>query len=560
MTPGHDPLELARWTQLRPLALDALRFWNVFLGLSRVEGGAQPLADDELERLLAVVRAVSWIVSEHGAGPAPAAAGDPMQCADPLGPWWPQLVEPPHAAQMRIISGNGRRNYWAGELAAAAAAVNGFPVGAAVASLARPEAGHDNPGFTPVMSFIWGIVRLIHAINAQNSGPTYLCADLSGPYLLAGATASVGPGIADLPGRLLEMWELTGPAELPATARVRAIGRAALAAAMPNARNTKLADVAAALAAIPDRSRDVLFSGEVKDKGGAYTHVQGVVACKDIYVLTHSDENENSGRLLLADRSTRALIREVPLPVVGTSPRYFHPGGSQLIGDILVVPSESRKNRAVVSFFDVSNPADIREFDESLRVFDHDRDAAAAGITNVRLDGNEVWVLAVYDSGTVTVHVSPDLPGRKPFEKKFFDKVDEKHHQAMPLLTDTADRVFALGINRGNFPSDDVIVLYQVDLVRHTVRPFPDPSKAEFRFSTPGDSSLRWGTCIDILSESKLLMHCTSKFYKKGCHIGVFDGTPLAPRRAGDSAAPRRSSAAGKARTAAGTRRRTRKR
>jgi hypothetical protein len=73
--------------------------------------------------------------------------------------------------------------------------------------------------------------------------------------------------------------------------------------------------------------------------------------------------------------------------------------------------------------------------------------------------------------------------------------------------------------------SDDVVTLYLVDLVNGTVEPFPDEDKAEFKFSTPGDASLRWGSCIDIISESQLAMHCTSKHYRDGCHFSVFDAT-----------------------------------
>lgn len=522
-----DPREAALWATQRPVAQEALLFWNAFFGLSRAERRDQPLANAELERLLAILRAVSWAVSEHGGGAAPTAAIDPLGCGEPGRFWWRQLVSPTDGAQEPITCGFGRRNYRVGELPSAALATRGFPAGAALTALANPADGHSGAGFTPVMSYVWGAACLIHTINTRAGRPTYVCADLSAASLLAGATAFVGPESVDLSVRLRGVFDSAAPAEV--TTRGRALDALTLGASIPNVTNPKVPDVARALASLPKDSASLAFSGEVKDKGGVFTHLQGVAVYKDVYVLTQSDQFENAGRLLVADRATRSLLREVPLPIVSASPRYFHAGGCQLIGDLLVVPSETQDNASVVAFFDVSDPANIVEFDESLRVFDDQRDAAAAGVTNVTHDGQEIWVLAVYDSGTVTIYSTPDLPGRAPFTKRFAKKVSEKNHQALPLVTDTANRVFAVGINRGNLLSDDIVTLYLVDLVAGAITPFPDEKKAEFKFSTPGDPSLRWGSCIDISTGSDLVMHCTSKFYRKGCKIGVFDNSSAAP-------------------------------
>ena len=39
--------ESGLWARQRPLAEAALQFWNGFLGLSRVEGAAEPLTREE---------------------------------------------------------------------------------------------------------------------------------------------------------------------------------------------------------------------------------------------------------------------------------------------------------------------------------------------------------------------------------------------------------------------------------------------------------------------------------------------------------------------------------
>jgi N-acetylmuramoyl-L-alanine amidase len=313
---------------------------------------------------------------------------------------------------------------------------------------------------------------------------------------------------------------------------------AARAAGVLNVTNPKVANVPAAIAALPGDGRDTKFAGKIKEAGGNFTHLQGLAGYKGVYFLTQSDENENAGRLLVADRATRTLLHELRLPVVSTNPRYFHAGGCQVIGDILVIPSEAQDNKSIVCFFDVSDPLNVVEIPE-LRVFNDIRDAAAVGITNVTRDGREVWILAVFDSGTVDVYQSLDLAGRVPFTKIFSDKVSEKHHQAMPLVTDTTNRVCALGLNR-TFLGDDVVAVYAIDFAAGTVTLFPDPSKSDFEFKTHEGGSLRWGAAVEIVSDSAVVMHCTSKHYTNGCHVNVFDPAPSRQRGLKKASASRR--------------------
>jgi N-acetylmuramoyl-L-alanine amidase len=290
--------------------------------------------------------------------------------------------------------------------------------------------------------------------------------------------------------------------------------------------NPKLLDVPKALAAIPASGKDARFSGIVEHDRAGSTHLQGLVAYKDLHLLTHSDETRKSGRILVTDRrlGERKLIGEFTLPPSShVPPFYFHAGGCQLVGDCLAVPSETGQNKSMVAFFDVSDVSNIREIDVAMRVVRDQRDAAAVGITNFTRDGAEVWLLAVYDSGTVDFYESSDLAAGAPFRATFSYKIDEKHHQALPLLTDITDRVFAVGINR-TFFGDNVSVLYQVDIVNRKMTKFPDRP-----FSPKGGASLRWGANVEIVSPTKLVMHCTSRNYTNGCHINAFDAD--APKR-----------------------------
>ena len=182
-----------------------------------------------------------------------------------------------------------------------------------------------------------------------------------------------------------------------------------------------------------------------------------------------------------------------------------------MIGDVLAVPSESGQNSSVVAFFDVSNPLKIRELHSSLRIARTQRDAAAVGITTIIRNGQTVWLCGVYDSGSVDFYESPDLPGGAPFQPLFSSpiKVTEKNHQALLLFTDQANQVFAAGLNRGNFPYFDRLVLYTVDLVGKSMTPDPDRS-----YSTGGGTRLRWGAGLEIVGD-RLVLHCTERNYGK---------------------------------------------
>ena len=226
-----------------------------------------------------------------------------------------------------------------------------------------------------------------------------------------------------------------------------------------------------------------------------------------MHLLTHSDEGKPAGRNFIADRrpDQRRLLGTFDLPVVSaTEPYYFHAGGCQLLGDCLVVPCETGQNKSVVMFFDVSDHMQIREFDVGLRIPRNDRDAAAAGLTDFVREGHDVWLLAVFDSGTVDFYESLDLTDTVPFFSKFSCKVPEKHHEALVLLTDASNRVFAVGLNK-TFFGEDTAVLYEVDLANEKLNPVTEVS-----YTTRNGASLRWAASLEIVSDTNLRLHCTA--------------------------------------------------
>lgn len=294
-----------------------------------------------------------------------------------------------------------------------------------------------------------------------------------------------------------------------------------------DARNPILADVRAALDGVSTKAGKSKLAGKVKSDGDADSHLQGLAGYKDFFLLTHSDKSEQSGRILIVDRrpTVRKLVAEFRLPPLhAAGPPLNHAGGCQMIGDVLAVPCESGSNSSVVAFFDVRNPLSISELSASLRIPRNDRDAGAVGITTITRGGQEAWLCAVYDSGSVDLYESPDLPGGAPFRPVFQAplKVKEKDHQALLLFTDVSNRVFAAGLNRGNFPFFDRLVLYEVDLVGQSMRPDPERS-----YSTGGGARLRWGSTLEFIRDG-LALHCTSRNYGSGCELATFPTTALA--------------------------------
>ena len=383
---------------------------------------------------------------------------------------------------------------------------------------------------------------------------------LHDPEYLKALGAAIAAGVHEFVGQPVVTTMMEGREAAPATitgdraAAFRTpVEFTASAAVSPTAAATStvrppMAEVRKAVDALPKRGRKVKFAGPVA-RGGepGPSHIQGLAAYKDVFLLTHSDADKRSGRILVVDRvAQRKIVAEFRLPTFSTSgPSFFHAGGCQLIGDVLAVPSESGKNASVIAFFDVSDPMHIREFNGGLRIARNSRDAAAVGLTTFTRGGQTVWLLAAYDSGTVDFYESPDFPGGALFEAKFTCKVGEKDHQHLLLFTDQANRVFAVGLNRGNVFFVDRLVLYEVDFGGRTMKPDPDRD-----ISTGGGTRLRWGASLEVVSH-QLALHCTERDYGDSCTINSFQapGGPAGPARARATGTTRRAGAAKPKRT-----------
>jgi N-acetylmuramoyl-L-alanine amidase len=184
--------EATLWKPQSPTVETALSFWHGFFGLRKGAQHSTPLAATDLVRLRQIIRAVSWVESKHGSAGANQPRRDPMQCGNPNDAWWKELTGQ---------SGNGSRfiretppNYWARELAAAAANVGSFPSGAKISELTQNRKGHADPKFTKLHSYNWGIPYLLHRTNTKAGRRTYQCGDLSRSDLVRGAVEYNGGG------------------------------------------------------------------------------------------------------------------------------------------------------------------------------------------------------------------------------------------------------------------------------------------------------------------------------------------------------------------------------
>lgn len=306
----------------------------------------------------------------------------------------------------------------------------------------------------------------------------------------------------------------------------------------------RLANVEAAFRALTDVARVEYVRGRVV-ADGSYSHVQGIAVGSSHLLFTHSDENRESGRLLIADRASNQLTAWYTLPpftIPPEKPFFHHVGGCQLLGDLLVVACETGPRdvpRSVVAFLDVSDPTRPRELSH-LRIANGAARAMAAGITAIASAGSETLLVGVYEHGHVGFYEFNAL-GAPSEQPSFESRVTEDGHQAFLLLTDQQNEVFAIGVSSGGGLGQPEATLYR--LKRGGTG---SPARLEFVVSKkvePTDGGrLRWGATVVVPSEDRMVLYCTSRRFDRddfddeqsnehGCTLNLFERA--APKRAG---------------------------
>jgi hypothetical protein len=211
----------------------------------------RPLDRDAIERLVTIVRAVSWVESKHGTATTNQGRRDPMQCGSPQDAWWCELIVSGAPGQDRFITGPGGTNFFAGDLPAAAAARD-LPETANIDGLGNKALGHDDPAFNETLSYYWAVPFLIHRTNTGAGAQTYKCGDLSRERLIDGAVAYNGGGDPAYRDKIIEALTLSGGLPLPVET-LAAAARAAPAASIAAVNEA----VSRVLAALPSRRTTV---------------------------------------------------------------------------------------------------------------------------------------------------------------------------------------------------------------------------------------------------------------------------------------------------------------
>jgi hypothetical protein len=168
--------EARLWKGQEGRAQKAFDFWNDFLNLRMGnDANGPPMSKECKERFMALIRAMSWVESEHGDGAGNQPARDPMQSGNPNDKWWQGITG--MIAPDRIIRGPGKQPNFN---------LNQVP---GATGLGAPAKGHQSPQFTPDLSYYWGVLGLIHKTNngPKGGGKTYRCGECSWEQLIEGA-------------------------------------------------------------------------------------------------------------------------------------------------------------------------------------------------------------------------------------------------------------------------------------------------------------------------------------------------------------------------------------
>jgi hypothetical protein len=279
----------------------------------------------------------------------------------------------------------------------------------------------------------------------------------------------------------------------------------------PDTSNPKVTDARSLLSLVPNRGPDdfdVTGSTGVPFDPLFYSHVQGV-AQKDAYwLLTHSARRLDHG--LVFGASDTDLVSKIAVGGPGPNGTVLnHAGGCQRIGDYLVVPVETIGGPAAsrIVFLDIADPTNLRILDTP-SVPDRMRKAGAVGITSVAVDGQQTWVLAVYDDGAVDVYKSNGQPFAQVAFQPWFQTVANKNLQSFCLITDIHEQMFALGFElRG---AEDWVTLYPLPPGAKELRGI---SSRQFFTRGEDDVHFRWGAGIELKSDMAMDVLSTGRVF-----------------------------------------------
>jgi hypothetical protein len=307
----------------------------------------------------------------------------------------------------------------------------------------------------------------------------------------------------------------------------------------PDNWNTRLEDVGRAFDAVSQSGKRLHFNGSFDIGNQFKKHIQGMSSYRDYFFVVRNEINRSRGTVVVLKKSTSEILRTFDSPIDG----YPHPDGGQVIGSYLVQAIENGSEGFVCFYYlGLMN-------DHALPILMPCRiacpgGAGAVGVTDIDEGASRVYLIAVYDSLSISFYrsngkllndptcefmylftqVLPPFPGDS--KSKGADNVC--------LVTDMAGQPFLIAFTSTDSilknPEKDWASLYVVDLEGQRVEPVEQRhmvTSSGIHIPVLDGVSFRWGAGLRVVSPTQLEFFCTSRNFAgeiigAGLTINVF--------------------------------------
>jgi hypothetical protein len=144
------------------------------------------------QQLICIIRAISWVESEHGHGSGSSASRDPMQVGNPQDTAWNNIGK-------NSSTSPGDRPIRQGSLTGYSWAqipnvVNVSTLPYTIDPTFLPSDGHNNANFTQQMSYFWGIIWYFYSLQVATSIGAWSLGNCDPTNLISGAVQYNGGG------------------------------------------------------------------------------------------------------------------------------------------------------------------------------------------------------------------------------------------------------------------------------------------------------------------------------------------------------------------------------
>jgi hypothetical protein len=265
-----------------------------------------------------------------------------------------------------------------------------------------------------------------------------------------------------------------------------------------NTKNPRIKDFIEAYNNIKDNIGVSQIHSDV-DLSGSGGHIQGIATYYNFRIISHSEDSNRKGYLLIY--WLRDYLTKVEVPETN------HPGGIQIIGDILVVPVEDTAS-SIIYFYRLDKMTETNPIPERLPYsFNrNNKRCGGVGITNFTSDNKELYLLATYDSGNIDLYVTQDFPGSNWEQKGGTYNCTESGYSEICLLTDVNQTVYMIGFRTENIPNtaegyNDYMDIFKINTNDWRIEPLNSSRHMHCNHKrTKGMFGVhfRWGAGIDI--------------------------------------------------------------